>query len=426
MKIKTKHISFSDFQKIKTPKHRRPQKPWWILGLVIRIISIPELLATRFSVKRVNMEKAGRGPWLILMNHSSFIDLKIAFRVFFPKRFCIVCTTDALIGKSFLMRKLGCISTNKFVTDIPLISDIIHAIKKLRTSVLMYPEAGYSFDGCATAIPQKLGVLVKKLGVPVVFVKTDGAFLRDPLYNGLQKRKVRVSATVSCLLSEEEAKQKSPEEISAILTEAFTFDAFLEQQKSGTAIRESFRADGLHRILYKCPHCHAENTMYGKGTTITCQSCKKVWELDVYGAMRALSGETEFSHIPDWYAWERACVRDEILGGEYSLNAAVDIGVIADHKSLYMIGSGTLSHTTDGFTLIGCNGFLQYTHPPTASYSLNSDYFWYEIGDVICIGDRKCLYYCFPRDDTNVTKARLATEEIYKLQTEKSKITLRP
>lgn len=423
MKIKTKNISIKEFKKIKTPKHRRPLKPWRLLGLVIRIISIPELFATRFSFKRVDMEKAGRGPWLILMNHSSFIDLKIAFKIFFPKRFCIVCTTDALVGKKPLMRLLGCIPTNKFVTDIPLVSDIIHAIKKQKVSVLMYPEAGYSFDGCATAIPQKLGVLVKKLGVPVVFVKTEGAFLRDPLYNMLQKRKVKVSATVSCLLSSEEIKEKSPEDISEILNGAFTFDEFKEQQQSRIVINESFRADGLHRILYKCPHCKTENKMSGSGTTLTCTECGKVWELTEYGSMKALEGETEFSHIPDWYAWERGCVKEEIERGEYSLSSAVDIGVIADHKALYMLGGGTLSHNAEGFTLNGCDGELEYTHSPLASYSLNSDYFWYEIGDVICIGDRKCLYYCFPRDNTNVTKARLATEEIYKIQSEKSKVT---
>ena len=415
MKIKTKHISFEKFQKIEKPKRRRPQKPWRILGLLIKILSIPELFATRFKFTTENMEKAGKGPWLILMNHSCFLDLKIAFRIFFPRRFMIVCTTDALIGKNLLMRLLGCIPTNKFVTDIPLVSDIIYSIKKLKTSVLMYPEAGYSFDGCATAIPENLGVLIKKLGVPVVTVITDGAFLHDPLYNGLQHRKVKVTARVKCLVSAEETATMSAEDISALVKGEFTFDGFARQQETKTAVKEGFRADGLHRILYRCPACGNENQIEGKGTTLTCHSCGKVWELGVYGQMNALSGETEYPHIPDWYDYERECVRREIESGEYSLCSQVDIGVIIDHKALYMIGSGTLTHTPDGFTLTGCDGRLHYTHSPTASYSLNSDYFWYEIGDVICIGDRKCLYYCFPRDNANVTKARLATEEIYKM-----------
>lgn len=416
MKIKTKHLSYSELEKISAPPHRRPKRPLWLLALLIRIISIPDLLATRFSFTTEDMEKAGKGPYLILMNHSSFIDLKIAFRIFFPKRFCIVCTTDALIGKRLLMRLLGCIPTNKFVTDIPLITDIIHAIKKLKTSVLMYPEAGYSFDGCATAIPEKLGVLVKKLGVPVVSVITDGAFLRDPLYNGLQLRKVKVSAHVKCLVSAEQTQSLDASEINALLIKSFTFDNFARQQETKTAVREPFRADGLHRILYRCPNCQAEDKTEGKGTHLTCHNCGKVWELDIYGKMRALSGETEFPHIPDWYSWERECVRREVTSGEYRLDCAVDIGVIADSKALYKIGSGRLLHTVDGFTLDGCNGFLHYTQSPTASYSLNADYFWYEIGDIIAIGDRKRLYYCFPKDKTNVTKARLATEEIYKLK----------
>lgn len=416
MKIKTKHISFEKFKQIENHKRKRPQKPWRILGLLIRILSIPELFSTRFKYTTENMENAGKGPWLILMNHSCFLDLKIAFRIFFPRRFMIVCTTDALIGKKLLMRLLGCISTNKFVTDIPLVSDIIYSIKKLKTSVLMYPEAGYSFDGRATAMPENLGVLIKKLGVPVVTVITDGAFLHDPLYNGLQQRKVKVTAKVKCLISAEDAANMSAEEISARLQNDFTFDGFARQKETETRVTEKFRADGLHRILYRCPACESEGKMEGKGTTLTCHNCGKVWELGIYGQMQALSGDTEYPHIPDWYDYERECVRREITEGKYSLCSQVDIGVIADHKALYMIGSGTLTHSTEGFTLTGCDGMLHYTHSPTASYSLNSDYFWYEIGDVICIGDRKCLYYCFPRDGANVTKARLATEEIYKMQ----------
>ena len=43
--------------------------------------------------------------------------------------------------------------------------------------------------------------------------------------------------------------------------------------------------------------------------------------LDEYGYMRALDGDTAFSHIPDWYAWEREEVKREILEGKYSLEA---------------------------------------------------------------------------------------------------------
>ena len=74
-------------------------------------------------------------------------------------------------------------------------------LKEKKTSVLMYPEASYSFDGTATALPRKMGVLLKKFGVPVVTVITQGAFACQPLYNELKKRKVRISADVQCLFT---------------------------------------------------------------------------------------------------------------------------------------------------------------------------------------------------------------------------------
>lgn len=420
MKIKTKQLPYEKVMTLPQPKHHRPLRPNLFFRCLIRILSVPALLKTRFSFTSRRMEQAGEGPWLILMNHSCFLDLKIAYKIFFPKPFCVVSTTDGFVGMPWLMRWIGCIPTQKFVSDLTLIRDIFHAIKRNNTSVLMYPEAGYSFDGTATPLPRKLGVLLKKLDVPVVSVITEGAFHRDPLYNGLQKRKVKVSATVKCLLTQEEIRSKSVEELDAVLDAEFTFDSFKWQQNNNIRIDEPFRADGLHRILYQCPHCGVEGKTEGKGTTLTCHSCGKVYELTPYGKLSALTGETEFAHIPDWYQWQRNNVIMQIFRGEYFLDTPVTIGVLVDHKALYMVGDGRLVHNADGFTLTGCDGKLHYAQPPLTSYTLNADYFWYEIGDVISIGDRKALYYCFPKDTTvSVAKARLATEELYRIVKDK-------
>ncbi len=421
MKIKTKKMEYSKVKELPRAKHKKPCRPWFILSLVVRILAIFDLFPTRFKYTCDKRVKALREPCLILMNHSSFIDLKIASRIFFPKPYAIVSTTDGLVGKAFLMRKLGCIPTQKFVTDLSLIRDMRYALNKLNISVLMYPEAGYSFDGRATPLPERLGALLKNLNVPVVMVKTEGAFSRDPLYNCLQKRKVRVSADVTMLCDKEEIKEKSVEELDEILKNAFTFDSFAWQYENKVKIDEPFRADGLHRILYKCPACMAEGKMAGKGISLTCTACSKKWELSEYGRLAAKDGNTEFEHIPDWYDWQRECVKEEISRGEYSLDVPVDIGMLIDHKALYMVGEGRLQHNAEGFLLEGCGGELKYTQSPLASHELNADYYWYEIGDVIGIGNKDALYYCFPKCDTPVAKARIATEEMFKSAKPKQK-----
>lgn len=416
MKIKTKTMPYSEVIKLSPRKHKKPIKPSILLALVIRVLSFFTLLGVGFKYEKIGMENLRRKePALILMNHSSFIDLKIASALLFPRRYNIVMTSDGFVGKNLLMRLIGCIPTQKFVGDSVLVRDILHSVKKNKTSILMYPEASYSFDGTATTLPESLGKLVKKLGIPVVMIKTFGAFSYDPLYNGLQIRKTKISATQEYLLSSDDIKEKSFEEINEIINREFSFDNFKWQQETGVKITEDFRADFLNRVLYKCPHCNSEGKTEGKGITLTCKNCGKVYELTEDGFMKARNGETEFPHIPDWYKWEREKVKEEILSGEYNLDTAVDIYMMIDSKCVYNIGEGRLTHNKDGFHLVG-EGGLDYAQEPKVSYSLYADYYWYEIADVICIGNSKALYYCLSKEKGDiVAKTRLATEELYKL-----------
>ena len=422
MKINVKKMDIDKVLAKERPPHRRPHRIDIFFRTLIRILSVFGMMGTRFRYTTERMDAVGKEePCLILMNHSCFLDLQIASRIFYPRHYCIICTSDGFVGlgglMAWLMRAIGCIPTQKFVTDISLIQDMTYCFKELKTSVLMYPEASYSFDGTATPLPRKMGVLLKKFDVPVVMVETFGAFSRNPLYNELQvRKKVPVTAKVRCLYTREEIREKTVRELSDGLDAAFGFDHFRWQKETNLEIHEPFRADGLNRILYKCPHCMTEGEMVGKGTTVKCHHCGKRWELTPLGEMKALEGETEFSHIPDWYAWERDQVRQELLEGSYRLDIPVDIAILADYKAIYKVGEGRLTHDVTGFRLTGCEGKLEYSQKPQACYSLYADYYWYEIADMICIGDNERLYYCFPKDGGDVVaKTRLATEELYKL-----------
>ena len=417
MKIRTKAMDFDKVMSLPRCRHHLPSRPSMLLASLIRLIAIPDLLATRFSFTTHGMEKLGKKePCLILMNHSCFLDMEIAFRVLYPRRIGIITTSDAFVGKDWLMRWLGCIPTQKFVNDITLIRDMEHLLKHKKSSVLMYPEASYSFDGTATPLPRKMGVLLKKLGVPVVMISTKGAFTHQPLYNSLRKRKVKVSAEVTCLATAEEIKSMTVAQLDDMLDKAFTYDHFAWQQENGVIVDTPERADKLNRILFRCPHCDTEGQTEGKGIHLTCHACGKVWELTPEGKMKATEGTTEFDHIPDWYRWQREKVRQELESGSYRLEADVDIAMMVDYKAIYKVGSGKLTHDCDGFRLTGCDGRLEYSQGALANYGLYSDYLWYEIADVICIGNADALYYCFPKGGDVVAKTRMAAEELYKLK----------
>ena len=421
MKTTVKKMDYEKVMALPRPEHKLPRKVGMFWRVLIRLLTIVGMAGTGFRYETEGFEKIDRDePCLVLMNHTCFQDMEVAYRILFPRPFNIVCSNDGFIGffglMGWLMRTIGCIPTQKFVSDVSLIGDMEYCFKTLKSSVLMYPEACYSFDGTATTLPRKMGILLKKFDVPVIMIETFGAFGRNPLYNELQIRKhVPITAKARVLFTREEIREKKVSELSEGVEAAFGFDHFRWQQEQGLEIHQSFRADGLHRILYKCVDCGAEGQMVGKGTGITCGACGRHHELTPLGQLEASDGQTKIPHIPDYYRWEREQVRQEILDGTYLLDADVEIAVQVDYRAIYKVGEGHLVHNNSGFHLTSCDGKLDYSQPPQACFGLYADYYWYEMGDVICIGDTDVHYFCFPKNGESVAKIRLATEEMYKL-----------
>ncbi len=422
MKTTVKHMDYEQVMALPRPEHMPPRKPNLFWRTFVRAICGLGMGGCKLEYTREGLDQIPTDePCLILMNHTCFADMPIAYKILYPRAFNIVCSNDGFIGfwgiMGWLMRRIGCFSTQKFVTDLRLVQDMEYCFKKLKTSVLMYPEASYSFDGTATTLPRKFGVLLKKFDVPVIMIETSELYQRNPLYNELQIRKAaNAKARAYVLFTREQIREKSVKELSDGFEEAFGFDHYHWQKEQGLEIHDDFRADGLHRILYKCAHCGAEGKMEGRGTTLTCHHCGKQYSLTPLGELKALEGQTEFPHIPDWYRWEREQVCKEILEGEYRLDTDVDIAMQVDFKAIYKVGQGRLTHDCGGFTLTGCGGKLNYTQKPQSCYSLYADYYWYEMADCICIGDNEVHYFLFPKKEgVSVAKLRLATEEMYKL-----------
>lgn len=417
MKIKLIKKSYDEVMASKPKKRKNPKKPNIFWRTAMKLAGMPDLRSVDFKCEKVGMEKLGKKePCLILMNHSAFIDLEIVPAMLYPRPFNIIATTDSFVGKSWLMRQIGCIPTKKFVSEMSLLRDMKYTLTKNKCSVVMFPEAGYSFDGRTTTLPNTLGKLCKILGVPLVIAITSGAFLRDPLYNNLQKRNVKVTSRLEYMLSPTQIEEMSAEDIQSLIEDKFSFDGFKYQQENNIKISEPFRADYLCRVLYKCPHCMSEGKMQGKGEKLICNACKKEYLLDEYGYLSATDGDSRFTHIPDWFDWQRKCVREELESGNYSVSYPVDICMANDITKVYSVGEGTLTHTSDGLHIVGCDGKLDFLQPPQASYSVCADFNWYEVGDVVAIGDRNALYYCFPKGVGDVVaKTRLAAEELYKI-----------
>ncbi len=413
-------VNYKNKKRYKTARYPIRQ-PLFIVGLVW-VLSKFALMGKKYKVEKINMEGL-KPPYFMLSNHEYFIDFELAALGTFPHRVNNVINIDGYIKRAWLMRLIGGICTRKFSNDIHLIKSIKKVLE--RGDVLgMYPEARYSACGITSYIPDSLGKLVKKCGVPVVVVIHRGNHLHTPFWNFRKKRKVPLHTTLTQVLTKEQVDNLSVDEINKIIKDAFVYDDYKYQKDNGILITEKYRAEGIHKILYKCPCCKTESKMNSKGTVLYCEQCGKKWNLNEDGTLLAFNGNTEFSHVPDWYLWEKEEVKKEVLNGTYSFVDDVEVYSLPRTTSVPYLGKAKVSHTiNEGFILEGYynNAPYRILRTPLQANSLHIEYDYVHVRheDCFVINTEDDSYFVYPKKPNVITKIGFAVEEIYQYNLKK-------
>ena len=415
-------VNYKNPKKYKTAKYpiRQPIYLTWLIQMLSKMM----LIGKEHKVEKFNMEGL-KPPYLLLSNHMSFVDFELVSLGTYPHRVNNVVNIDGFYMRAWLLEWIGAICTRKFTTDLHLVRSIRKVLE--RGDVLcMYPEARYSPCGTTSYLPESLGMLVKKSKVPVVVALHHGNYLHSPFWNFRKKRKVPLYTTFTKIWDPEDLEKLSVEEINAGLKEALTYDDYKYQKENGILITEPYRAEGLNKILYQCPNCMTEHKMESKGTEIFCTECNKRWHLCEDGSLTALEGETEFSHIPDWFEWEREQVRAEIERGEYSFEDDVEVYSLPRCYKYEPLGVGKLRHDpVEGFVLTGYYRGQDYRiqRTPLQTNSLHVEYDFLRIKpfDLVDISTENDSFYCYTTKKDVITKLAFATEEIYKIELDKKR-----
>jgi len=396
---------------MKAPPIRQRQ----FLRPVIWALTLPDVHKQHTEIEKVNCEGL-KPPYILLCNHNSFFDFKVATKAIFPARANYIIAIDGFIGREWLLRNAGGICKRKFTNDLTLIKQIKRVC--LNGDVLvLYPEARYSLCGTTAVLPDSLGSMCKAMKVPVVTLICNGNHIVSPYWNLKKRHLPYTKAKMTQLYTAEELENASTDEVNAAIRREFVYDDFAWQKDNGIRITEPFRAEGLHKVLYKCPACGKEFRMATKGTELYCGECGKRWNMNELGELEAESGNTEFAHIPDWYEWERSEVRREVESGEYHTELDCHVDSLPNAKKYIRIGDGKLIHGMDGFHLSGTGkyGDFRMDKHPNELYSCHIEYEYLgKFGDCVDLNTLKDTYYIYPHgDDFAVTKMALATEELH-------------
>lgn len=415
-------VNYKNKKYYKTSKYpiRQPKIMAFLLYLVSKIM-MPKV---PYKIEKFGMEDL-KPPYILLSNHMYFVDFQLSAMATYPHRVNNVATIDGYYRRPWLMELLGCICKRKFTNDLHLIKSIRKVLK--RGDILcMYPEARYSPVGTTAILPDSLGKLIKMNKVPVVVLLHHGNYLHTPFWNYRKPRKAPLYTTMTKILSTEDVERMTADEINTAVRDAMKYDEYEWQKKQGIIIDEPFRAEGLHKVLYQCPNCKTEHKMDSKGSEIFCTECGRRWRMNEDGSLKALIGETEFSHIPDWYEWQRVEVRKQIENGSYSFSDEVEVYSLPRCMRFMNLGKARLTHNSeDGFVLEGHYRGKDYKiqRKPIEMYGVHIeyDYCYIKPFDCIDISTEKDSFYCYPKSKNVVTKLSLATEEIFKIKKEEIK-----
>ncbi len=419
--MKISEVKYATLEEVKKMKswdmNEMPRRAKWFLRPLAWLLAYPETLKYHVKIRKHKMDGI-KPPYLLLCNHNSFFDFKVATRALFPHIANYIVAIDGFINREQLLRNVGCVLKRKFVPDAPLIKKIKHSLEHNHYICAVYPEARYSLTGTTAILPESLGKMVKLLKVPVVTLICHGHHLQQPVWN-LKKRKVATSADFSLIFTKEDTQTFSVAELNEKIRQAFTYDDYQYQKEQQLRIKEPWRAEGIHKILYQCPRCKAEGKMSSSGSSLACKSCGAEYIMDEYGQLASNNGKTEFSHIPDWYEWERSQVAKQIKDGSYRIESDVHVDILQNETGYYRLGTAKFHHDLTGFNLSGMfNGTpFALNKGPLENYSVHIEYEYFGKGDGFSVSTLHDTYYLYSVDQSfSVTKLHFAVEELYKIK----------
>jgi hypothetical protein len=295
-------------------------------------------------------------PYLVVANHSCWLDYIISSISMFPVRMNFVGAYNFFRNPllKYVFTLMGVIPKHQFTSDINSIKSMKYCVEAGQV-VALYPNGCLSNDGRPGGFAL-FGVakLVKFLNVPVVAVKTDGGYLTRPRWSQ-KSRYGRLETTVKPILSVGEIKALSLQEIYQRVISAIDFDDYSWQRQRMISFRSKEPAVGVEYVLYKCPRCLSEFTLRSTGDRLFCQSCGNAVRMNRYLLFEPETAETVyFDGIDRWYDFQREQLDSETEPPTFELVSNTELLFAEPGQYGYQHqGYGVLRLTREAITYTG-------------------------------------------------------------------------
>ena len=212
--------------------------------------------------------------------------------------------SEDLFTKKFtawIIRKLVApIPKKKSNADLQAIRDCVKIAREGGT-IGIFPEGNRTYSGQQCYIDPAIVKLVKLLKIPVILYNITGGYGVEPRWaSNIRKGKMR--GRVKEILEVNQIQKMSNDELYDYIKASLD----VVEAPSVGVYHSKKQAETLERVLFRCPKCRSNGTIYSMGKKIHCHHC----DLDVtYNEHLEFTGDYEGT-VNDWYKEQEEYIKN--------------------------------------------------------------------------------------------------------------------
>ena len=300
-------------RKVKKPNPILMTIGMWVVGIMNKLYKVD----FSYDYDRKSIQNQ---PTVLLSAHASRLEFVYTIYGFGRKDINVVCGYQNILKKGLfrLFIAFGVISKYLYQPDLMCVKNMLRVLKR-GGAIGLFPEGIQSTSGSTHPINPATARFVKSSKANIVVCTSKGAYLATNRYSK-DRKKGYIGIQYSLLFTPEMLEELTEEQIHKAILEKISYNDFaFNKVARHKYIGKLPNATGLDKILYKCPDCQAEHTLFVEGDTIKCKQCGFAATLNKYYDLVPTSGEGCPADIDQWFKWQRRCVAREVKNDDFVL-----------------------------------------------------------------------------------------------------------
>jgi 1-acyl-sn-glycerol-3-phosphate acyltransferase len=317
---------------------------------LLRVAYAPYLLKKR-CVEAQGVGALPDPPFILMSDHSNRLDAYVLGALTGTTIRYMANLEGVPRTKAALALLVGAYGRRKGSSDIAALRETF-ALSRSGEAIGIFPEGDRSWDGSTLPLRPGSGKLVRRLGVPLVLARQKGNYLAHPRWAD-HPRRGRWSVEFSVFDADELARM-SDALVDSIISAVLTKNEIKDADREGRTFECDRSAEGIGRLLWRCPVCGRVDGIRGAGNLVFCTLCGSRWELDANCRITALNAPLSLhraviADLKDWHDWQvrtlpsLACGASPLIKSEaVVLSKRLGAGVQRIGRGrLYLVGWGS-------------------------------------------------------------------------------------